>query len=397
MANTNLINDIVLKDGMVHFRNNTVLTNALKPTYDDSYQFKGAKAGESVRIQTPQEFSTRSTFTANVQDVEQKAVTLTRSVVRGIDIRFSSAEMTEDNVDGFIQNKVAPAMSTLAAEVDNTIYQNLISGVSQAVALPVTAVDRVDILNAGIKLDNGTAPRDGQRTVILNPQGMGDVTNDSSGLFNAAPNVSQQYRDGIVSIPSMGFNFGMSQNVSTHTTGGYDANYAVKTASTSGDETLDVDTGTGTITAGDVFTIDTVFEVNPNTKQSTGKLKQFSVTAASAGGDVILAIQPAIISTGPYQNVDSLPAVNDAITFIGTASTAYPQSLAFHPSFAAVGFCDLNIPRSAVWGDRKVEDGISMRCIEWYDGINDQEYLRFDVLFGSQVVVDRYACRIYSF
>lgn len=397
MANTNLINDIVLKDGMVHFRNNTVLTNALKPSYDDSYQFRGSKAGEAIRLQVPQEFTTRSTFTANVQDVEQKAVTLTRSVVRGIDIRFSSAEMTQDNVDGFIQNKVAPAMATLAAEVDNTIYQNLVAGVSQTVALPVTAVDRRDILNAGVKLDNGLAPRDGKRTVILNPQSMADVTDDMSGLFNAAQNVSQQYRDGIVSMPSIGFNFGMSQNVSTHTAGGYDANYVVKTTGLTGANTLDIDTGVGAILTSDVFTIDNVFEVNALTKQSTGKLKDFSVTADSVGGDVIISIQPEIISTGQYKNVNSLPQAGAALNFNMTRLTAFPQSLAFHPSFAAVGFTDLNIPRSAVWGARKVEDGVSMRCIEWYDGVNDQEYLRFDILFGSQVVVDRYACRIPSF
>jgi len=393
MTNTNLINDIVLKEGMRTFRNSSALVNAIKPQYDSSNQFKGAKSGESIRLQVPQEFTTRSSFTADVQDVEQKSVTMTRSLVEGVDIRFSSAEMEQDNVDGFVQNKVGPALATLAAKVDNRIYGLLAPGISQAVALPVTSLDRGDILNAGVKLDNGLAPR-GNRTMILNPQGMADVVNDSSGLFNSAPLISKQYRDGIIDMQqTLGFNIGMSQNVTTHTTGGYDANYAVKTASTSGDETIDVDTGTGTVTAGDVFTIDTVFEVNALTKQSTGKLKQFVVTAASAGGDVILAISPAIISTGQYQNVDSLPAVNDDLVFLGTASTAYPQALAFDPGFAAIGFTDLSVPRSAVYGGRKVEDGVSIRCVEWYDGINDQEYLRFDVLFG----VPRWGCRVYSF
>lgn len=396
MANTNLINDIVLKEGMRTFRNASAVVNAIKPQYDSSNEFRGAKAGESIRLQVPQEFSTRSTFTADVQDVEQKSVTLTKSLVEGVDIRFSSAEMDQDNVDGFVQNKVGPALATLAAKVDNRIYGILAPGVANAVALPVTALDRLDVLNAGIKLDNGSCPR-GNRSLILNPQGMGDLVNDSSGLFNNAPQISQQYKDGIIDMQqTLGFNVGMSQNVTTHTTGGYDANYDVKTASTSGDATLDVDTGTGTILAGDIFTIATVFEVNALTKASTGKLKQFVVTADSAGGDVILAISPAIISTGPYQNVDSLPAVNDDLVFVGTASTAYPQALAFDPGFAAIGFTDLSVPRSAVYGGRKVEDGVSIRCVEWYDGINDQEYLRFDVLFGAQVVIPRWGCRMYT-
>ena len=48
MANTNLINDIVLPDSMVTFRNNSVITNALKPHYDDTYQQYGAKAGQTM-------------------------------------------------------------------------------------------------------------------------------------------------------------------------------------------------------------------------------------------------------------------------------------------------------------------------------------------------------------
>jgi len=398
MANVNLVNDLVMTDAVRVFRNNTVLTNAIGPQYDSTYETFGAKSGQAINIQVPQEFTTRNTFAASVQDVEQKQVTLTRSVVRGIDIRYSSAEMTQDNVDGFVKNKVAPAMSTLAASVDSYIYETVSDGIANSVALPTTALDRQDILNAGVKLDNGLAPRDGTRRLILNPQGMADVVNDSSGLFNAASNISQQYKDGIVDVnTTLGFGVGMSQNVSTHTTGGYDANYDVATVPTSGDATLDVDTGTGTITKGDVFTIDSVFEVNALTKVSTGKLKQFVVTADSAGGTVTLSIDPPMISTGQYQNISELPALNDDLVFTGTASTAYPQALAFHPSFAALGFMDLNIPRSAVYGARKQEDGISIRCIEWYDGINDQEYLRFDVLFGVSLVIPRFAARIYSF
>ena len=397
MANVNLINDVVLKEGMRTFRNASAFVNAIKPQHDSSNEFKGAKAGESIRLQIPQEFTTRSTFTADVQDVEQKSETLTKALVEGVDVRFSSAEMDQDNVDGFVQNKVGPALATLAAKVDNRLYGLFAPAIANAVDLPTTALDRRDVLNAGIKLDNGLAPR-GNRSLIVNPQGMGDLVNDSSGLFNAATQVSQQYKDGIIDMQqTLGFNIGMSQNVTTHTTGAFNTAYEVKTASVNGATTLDIDTGANSILTGDIFTVATVFEVNALTKQSTGKLKQFVVTADSAGGDVIISISPEIISEGPYQNVDSLPAVNDAVLFLGTASTAYPQAMAFDPGFAAIGFTDLSVPRSAVYGGRKVEDGVSIRCIEWYDGVNDQEYLRFDVLFGGQVIIPRWGCRLYSF
>ena len=146
-----------------------------------------------------------------------------------------------------------------------------------------------------------------------------------------------------------------------------------------------------------MFTIDSVYEINKLTKQSTGELKQFTVTADSAGGDVNLSISPAIISTGQYQNVDALPVVNADLVFLGTASTAYPQALAFHPDAFAIGFCDLDLPNSGIIkGARMVEDGMSIRCIQYYDGDNSVQKMRFDVLFGAQAVIPEHACRIYT-
>ena len=59
MANTNLINDIVLPDSMVHFRNNTILTNAIGAKYNDQYKAFGAKPGQEIGLRTHQLFNIR--------------------------------------------------------------------------------------------------------------------------------------------------------------------------------------------------------------------------------------------------------------------------------------------------------------------------------------------------
>jgi len=397
MSNTNLINDIVLPDSMVLLRNNTAILNSVGAHYDDSYKFHGAKAGQSVNLRTAQEFTVRETMTADVQDVEQKSVPLTRSVIRGIDMKYSSAELTQD-VEGFKQYRLKPAMATLGAKIDNYIYNVVADAASQTITIPATNLDVDDVLSAGVHLDDmGAAPRDGQRMFCSSPRGMADIVSDTKGLFNNASSLSKNYDDGTISVPTLGFNFNASPNVSTHTTGGYDANYDVKTVPTSGDKVLDVDTGTGTIKKGDIFTIDSVYEVNPLTKESTGNLKEFVVTADSAGGDVNLAIEPAMISEGPYQNINELPAVNDDLVFTGVASTSYKQALAFHPNGIAVGFCDLETPtKGVVDSGRLVEDGVSISVVQWFDGINRQEYLRFDVLFGAAVTEYRSVVRVYQ-
>lgn len=398
MANTNLVHDLVMKESMRHFRNSSAFLNTINTRYDDSYAMYGAKEGANINIQVPQEFSVGSGKTLDVQDAEEKQVTISRSVQRHVGIKYSSAELTQDQVMGgpFSRNKIQPAMAALAAVVENYCLDLAYKEVYNAVALPVTALDRDDILNAGVELDEGATPRDGQRMMLLCPKGMSQVVSDSTGLFNAAKPLSQQYKDGVVDLsPVMGFNFGMSQNVDTHTTGGYDGAYLVNGVPTEGSKTLAVDTGTGTLTVGDILTIANVNRVNPNTKQSTGDLQKFVVTAAYAGGAGNVSVEPAFISTGPYQNIDALPANNAAITELGTLSTAYRQNLAYHRGFAAIGFCDLaTVPNEDM--SRLVEDQVSMRVWRFSDGINDDHYFRIDVLFGYKTVIPRWACRIYQ-
>jgi hypothetical protein len=227
---------------------------------------------------------------------------------------------------------------------------------------------------------------------------MADVVTDSMALFNPTNTLSKNYNDGILSVPAMGFNFAMSQNVPTHTCGGYDGAYVLNGNYTAGATTMTVQTGTGTMKAGDIYTAAACYSVNPLTKASTGKLYNFVVGTDYAGGAGDITIANPVWATGPYQNVDALPLTGAATTELGTASTVYPQNLAFHKGFGAIGFCDLDIPKGVPAGAAKrvVEDGISLRLIDFYDGVNDDSYLRFDVLFGYKTVIPRWACRIYG-
>jgi len=399
MANTNLVHDLIMKEAHRTLRNNSVFVNALTARYDDSYSSHGAKAGSDIRIQVPQEFSVRTGKTIDVQDVEEKYVTISRSIQRGVDMKYSSAELTQDQVMGqFSKNKIEPAMATLAAYIDNYILKLAYKEVNQTVVLPTTALDKDDILNAGARLDEGSCPRTMDRYMILNPAGMADAVSSLSALFNNARPLSKNFDDGILSMPQLGFNFGMSQNIPSHTCGSYDGNYVVTSAPTEGTGTLTVKTGTGTFKEGDVIEIASVNQVNSLTKDDLGKKAQFVVTADSAGGAGDITVSPNFISTGPYQNISALPAADAVISHIGTLSTVYPQNLAFHNGFGAVGFCDLDIPRGVPNGAavRKVEDGISLRLIDFYDGTNDDSYMRFDVLFGYKTINPRWACRVYG-
>jgi len=395
MANTNLVHDLILKEAHRTLRNNTSFINSLEPDYDDTYQYKGAKAGSELRIMTPKEYSVRTGKNIDVQDDEERSVTISKSIQRGVDLKFSSAELTQD-ISLISKTKIAPAMATLAAYWDNYCMTQAIQDVYQAVTLPVTSLDRDDILAAGVKLDNGCAPRDASRCVVLNPQGQADVVSDLSGLFQKSDAIASQYNDGEMGT-ALGFRFKMSQNVPSLTQGAANTSYAVAAGiATDGGSTVDVDTGSGAFVAGDIINIANVNMVNPLTKDSTGVAQDFLVTTASAGGTVTLSVSPSFELTGPYQNIDALPVNAAAVTTKGTLSTAYPRNIAFHPGFAAFATADLDLPQGTHYAGRKVEDGISMRLVADYDITTDDTYYRFDILGGYQTIIPRWACWIYG-
>lgn len=403
MANITPVHDMVYKDAVQTFRSHSKFINLVKPRYDKTYAAMGAKEGESIRLMTPAEFTVREGNNLQVQSVEEKNVTLTRSVLRGVDFKFSSAEMTQD-VDSFNKTKVEPAMAALASKIDAFCMAQAYQEVAQAVALPSSSLDRIDVLNAGIQLTKGLAPSGANnRCLITDPQGMADIVTDSSGLFNNSTSISQQYDDGIIKVPAMGFKFAESTNVPIHTTGTFTSGSTPLTngAATEGASTIVTDgwaNSTLVLTKGDVVTFPGTKQVNANTKASSGNDKQFVVTAdatSDGSGNLTINLDPPLISTGQYQNIDTLPADGVVVTPLGVEATDYPQNMAFHNGFGALGFIDLeNITGATMI--RRAEDGISMRM--WIDrDINtNSEIFRFDVLFGYKTIIPRWASRIYG-
>lgn len=98
-------------------------------------------------------------------------------------------------------------------------------------------------------------------------------------------------------------------------------------------QNLTIAVTSGTVKAGDAFTIAGVNEVHHITKQDTGSLKTFRImsqVSGAAGGSGVYQICPPIISadsapTDPelqYKNVTVAPANGAAITWLNTASAA---------------------------------------------------------------------------
>src|SRR6478735_9920672 len=85
--------------------------------YDDSFANSGAKIGDSLKIRVPNQYTVRSGAVLAAQDTSESSVTLQVATQKGVDLNFSSAELTL-SLDDFSSRILDPAMSVLAANIE---------------------------------------------------------------------------------------------------------------------------------------------------------------------------------------------------------------------------------------------------------------------------------------
>jgi len=195
----------------------------------------------------------------------------------------------------------------------------------------------------------------------------------------------------------------MSQAIKQFTVGSRTATGGTTSAAvtTEGATTIAI-TGAGaaaTVKAGDVFTVNACFSVNPQTRESTGSLFQFVALAdvtldgSGAGNITVAAIYSA---ANALATVLTLPATSSAIIFVGAASTQYPQNLIYHKDAITFATADLLLPQGANLASRQVHNGISLRIVRQYDINNDRMPCRIDVLYGFSTIRPQMAVRMWG-
>jgi hypothetical protein len=378
---------------------------SINRSYDESFAQSGGKIGDSLKIRLPNEYTVRTGKTLNAQGSSETSVTLTVATQAGVDMSFSSAELALE-LDDFSGRFLEPAMSVLAAYIESSalaMYKDVNKEVSDVGA----AMTFQDVLEAGKKLTDSLAPQDG-RTLLLTTQNNLDLVSGTSGLYNDRTKVGEQYRKGLIGNDFFGFdNVYQNTLLPLHTTGTDDGtgDYLTDIAAGEADGSagaINIDTGAGSFKQGDVIMIESLFAVHPETKVSTGKLMQFTVTADAtpgAGGGS-LSISPNIVTSGARQNCTGLAdgkriwkLESDESTAIG-ASADYYVGLGYHKDAFAFASADLPLPKGVHFAAREVMDGISMRVVSAYDINNDNMPTRIDVLYGFKAIRPELAVRL---
>ena len=401
MANSLLTIDMITRKALEILENNLVITRTVNRQYDDSFAVEGAKIGSTLRIRLPDRALVTDGAALQVQDDNEQFTTLTVSSQKHIGVNFTSAELTMQ-LDDFAERVLKPRISQLASSIDADVA-NAYKSVFQSVGTPgTTPATSLVLLQAQQKLNESAAVMS-PRYATVNPAANAGLVEGLKGLFNPVNTISRQFKNGLMGEGVLGLEeINMSQSIKQHTTGSRTGAHTVTTTvSTQGQATINITgTGTQTIAAGDVFTIANVYAVNPQTRESTGSLQQFVVTeAATAAGGAYTAVKiaPAIYtSSNALATVDSFPQASATVTFLGSASTQYPQNLVYHKDAISFATADLLLPQGVDMASRQVHNGISMRVVRQYDINNDRLPCRIDVLYGFSAIRPPMAVRLWG-
>ena len=401
MANSLLTIDMITRKALEILENNLVITRTVNRQYDDSFAVEGAKIGSTLRIRLPDRALVTDGAALQVQDDNEQFTTLTVSSQKHIGVNFTSAELTMQ-LDDFAERVLKPRISQLASSIDADVA-NSYKSIFQSVGTPgTTPATSLVLLQAQQKLNESAAVMS-PRYATVNPAANAGLVEGLKGLFNPVNTISRQFKNGLMGEGVLGLEeINMSQSIKQHTTGSRTGAHTVTTTvSTQGQATINI-TGTGsqTIAAGDVFTIANVYAVNPQTRESTGSLQQFVVTeanTASGGAYTSVKISPAIYtSSNALATVDSFPQSSAVVTFLGSASTQYPQNLVYHKDAISFATADLLLPQGVDMASRQVHNGISMRVVRQYDINNDRLPCRIDVLYGFSTIRPPMAVRMWG-
>jgi hypothetical protein len=400
MANSILTIDMITRKALEILENNLVITRNVNRQYDDSFAVEGAKIGSTLRIRLPDRALVTDGAALQVQDDNEQFTTLTVASQKHIGVNFTSAELTMQ-LDDFAERVLKPRISQLASSIDADVA-NSFKNIYQSVGTPgTTPATSLVLLQAQQKLNEAAAVMS-PRYATVNPAANAGLVEGMKGLFNPTDTISRQFKNGMMGMGVLGFDeINMSQSIKQHTNGDWGTGITVtSTVSTQGQSTLGISfTGSSkTWNVGDVFTIANVYSVNPQTRESTGSLQQFVVTAATSGSSTAtLSISPALYTADQaLATVNAFPQSGAAVTMLGSATSTYAQNLVYHKDAITFATADLLLPQGVDMAARAVHNGISMRVVRQYDINNDRMPCRIDVLYGYSVIRPQMAVRLWG-
>lgn len=419
-ANNNslLTISMITREALRVLENSLTFTKQIARTYSDQFAIAGAKIGTVLNIRKPPRYAGRIGQALALEDSVETSIPLALTTQRGVDLAFTSAELTL-SIDDFGRRFLRPAILGVANRIDfdgcglivgrppaggNPLLPStfvpsppVYNSVGVQGTIPNTALQ---YLQAGQRLNEEACPVD-DRVLVMPSSFIPPIVDSLKGLFQSAERIAEQYDRGMMGI-ALGFRWFMDQNMPNFTSGTQPATGLTVAGANQTGPSLTTSATTGTLTVGDVFTIAGVYAVNPQNQQSTNALRQFTVTAPVTTGATVIPLYPPLQTFGttapfnPNGTVNALPAAGAAITKLYAASGNGQMAVAFHPEAFTFASADLLLPGGVDMAARVADEqlGFSIRAIRAYDINLDRFPTRLDILYGFGTLYQEMATRI---
>lgn len=388
------------------FVNELTFSRKVNREYDDKFGIEGAKIGTVLNLRRPPRYMTALGQALQIEDAIETSVPLTLNVQRHLGLAFSSLDLTL-SIDEFSKRFIRPGISTLANWVDFDGLQQF-GNVYNEIGTPGTVPNQaLTYLQVGQRLSEEAVPFD-DRNLCISPAMNATIVDALKGLFQASGKLKEQYEKGMMAADTLGFDWYLDQNVPTQVVGPQGGTPVVNGAGQTGSSIITngwTAAAAKRLSKNDVITFAGVFAVNPQTRQSTGTLRQWVVTADvlsdGAGNATIPIVGPSgngLITAGPFQNATASPANSAAITVQGAANVSSPRGLGFHQDAFILAMADLVKPKGVDISERESSKELraSLRLIRAYDINQDRFPFRADILYGWQTAYPELAVRIAS-
>jgi hypothetical protein len=395
MATNSLLTPaIISKETLIILENNLVAAAKVNRQFENLF----VKIGTTLTVRKPNRYTVTNGPGLQIQNITEPSTSITISNQQHVDFQFTNQDLTL-TVEEFSERYLKPAAAALANSIDYGVITNF-QQVQNVVGTPGTVPNNFSFLAAvGQRMDEGGVPQDG-RVLLLVPAAYWGMANGLSSLY--VRSVAEPALKGFLAAIA-NFEIYMDQNVQSQTYGAFAGTGVVNGAGQTG--SLIVTNGwtasiTGLFNVGDSITFAGVFAINPQSRQSTGSLQNFVITAAAnsdSGGNSTLSIYPAITTSGAYQTVSASPANLARVNANPTgaaASTTYAQNLAFVRDAFGLVTVPLEIPQGVDFAAREMYKNISMCIIRAFDINNYVFPCRIDILWGTSTFYPELACRL---
>lgn len=312
MANTlTAVIDKLLAQGLLALRQMAIMPILVNRGYEDT----AAERGSTIDVPIPSAIVAQDVAPANVPpttaDVQPTSVPIALDQWKEAAFYLTDKDIMEA-MNGTIPMQASEAIKALANVVDQYIlglYKSFY-GFQGTPGVTPLASDTSDATFLGAILSNQLAPI-GDRRIVVNPFAQANALNLRAFQDASWTGSTMAILQGQLS-QRLGFDWFMDQNVPTHTAGtgtGYlvnnGAGYAIGTT------TLVVDTGSGTLIAGDILT----FAGHTQTYAVVSSVGGGTVTSIVISPGLVVAVADNVAITRKASHVVNLAFHRDAIAF----------------------------------------------------------------------------------